>query len=358
MLKIFYAVQATGNGHISRANQLYPHLKQLGQVDFFLSGNNYAIQPQFPVKYSSEGLSLFYNASGGLSYKKIMTELKLKQVYSQAKQLPIEQYDLVINDFESITALACYLKKKKSIGVGHQAAFQSKQTPRPAKTSKLGEYILKYYGMASSYVGFHFQSYDDFILPAVINESYLKARCHNYGHITVYLPHFSTKNIVAELSKMPEHHFHVFTKTVSQITSEQNITLMPIDAELFYSSLVDCSLIITGAGFETPAEALYLGKKMIAIPIKGQYEQACNAAALQQLGVRVLTDLHQNLAAHITATLNQPDIAPIQVSSNLRQVCQTIVDKGLSSKPSLFEWPDWGEINWLGYESKPTLSVA
>ena len=27
-MKIFYAVQATGNGHISRAQQLYPYLKQ------------------------------------------------------------------------------------------------------------------------------------------------------------------------------------------------------------------------------------------------------------------------------------------------------------------------------------------
>jgi len=34
MAKIFYAVQATGNGHVSRAQQLYPYLKQFGEVDF------------------------------------------------------------------------------------------------------------------------------------------------------------------------------------------------------------------------------------------------------------------------------------------------------------------------------------
>ena len=39
-MKIFYAIQGTGNGHLSRAEQLYPYLKEYGQVDFFLSGSN------------------------------------------------------------------------------------------------------------------------------------------------------------------------------------------------------------------------------------------------------------------------------------------------------------------------------
>jgi len=39
-MKIFYAVQATGNGHISRAMQLLPYLRRYGNVDIFLSGSN------------------------------------------------------------------------------------------------------------------------------------------------------------------------------------------------------------------------------------------------------------------------------------------------------------------------------
>ena len=54
---------------------------------------------------------------------------------------------------------------------------------------------------------------------------------------------------------------------------------------LFNQSLIHCTGIITGGGFETPAEALHLGKKLMAIPIRGQYEQQCNAAALKEMGV-------------------------------------------------------------------------
>jgi UDP:flavonoid glycosyltransferase YjiC (YdhE family) len=34
-MRIFYAVQATGNGHISRAMELLPELEKMGQVDIF-----------------------------------------------------------------------------------------------------------------------------------------------------------------------------------------------------------------------------------------------------------------------------------------------------------------------------------
>ncbi|TAH01036.1 MAG: glycosyl transferase, partial [Sphingobacteriales bacterium] len=71
-MKIFYAVQATGNGHISRAMELLPHLQQYGTVDIFLSGANSSLPSTLPVTYRSKGLSLFYSNSGGLRYKKII----------------------------------------------------------------------------------------------------------------------------------------------------------------------------------------------------------------------------------------------------------------------------------------------
>jgi predicted glycosyltransferase len=58
--------------------------------------------------------------------------------------------------------------------------------------------------------------------------------------------------------------------------------------------MINCHAIICGAGFETPAEALYLHKKMMVMPIKGQYEQRCNAAALEQLGISCFTQLDEN----------------------------------------------------------------
>jgi uncharacterized protein (TIGR00661 family) len=55
--------------------------------------------------------------------------------------------------------------------------------------------------------------------------------------------------------------------------------------------------VLCGAGFEAPAEALYLKKKLAVVPMKNQYEQYCNAAALAEMGVPVWFDLFQEKAA-------------------------------------------------------------
>ena len=59
-MKIFYAIQGNGNGHLSRAVELYPYLKKYGEVDFLVSGCNANLNNSLPIKYKSKGLNLFY----------------------------------------------------------------------------------------------------------------------------------------------------------------------------------------------------------------------------------------------------------------------------------------------------------
>src|SRR5215510_3272335 len=124
-MKIFYAVTATGNGHISRAMELLPYLRQHGEVDIFLSGSNSSLNIDAPVKYRSKGVSLFYGCTGKLDYWKIIKGLHHFQIIKEINELPVEKYDLIINDFEYITAAACAKKKIASVQMGHQASFQS-----------------------------------------------------------------------------------------------------------------------------------------------------------------------------------------------------------------------------------------
>ena len=110
-MKILYAVQATGNGHISRAMELIPHLRRYATVDVFLSGNNSHLPIDVPVTYRSKGVSLYYNSTGGLDYWKIIRGIHPLTLRKEINDLPVEKYDLVINDFEFITAAACSKKK-------------------------------------------------------------------------------------------------------------------------------------------------------------------------------------------------------------------------------------------------------
>lgn len=290
-MKIFYAIQATGNGHISRAMELLPYLQQYGKVDIFLSGANSSLHLDAPVKYRSRGLSLFYTCKGSLDYFSMVKNISFLQIKKEVATLPVEKYDLVINDFECITSLACRQKKIPSIHFGHQASFMSAKTPRPCRKSRTGEWVLKKYAGATHYIGLHFRQYDDFILTPVIKSEIWNARSLNDNYITVYLPSYCDCEIRKFFRKLTAYRFQIFSREVKVQTNQGHLTFIPVSKERFNESLVHCAAIVCGAGFETPSEALYLKKKIMIMPIKGQYEQQCNAAALEQLGVRTLARL-------------------------------------------------------------------
>jgi uncharacterized protein (TIGR00661 family) len=285
-MKIFYAVQATGNGHISRAMEVIPYLQNYGEVDVFLSGSNSTLELSMPVKYRSKGLSLFYTCNGGLNYSRVIGQLSLPRIRKEINELPVHKYDLVLNDFDCITSLACARRNVPSIHFGHQASFHSSKTPRPQKASRAGEWILKNYARGTENIGLHFQCYDDFILSPVIKKKVLTADPKDDGHITVYLPSYCLPELSHHFGRLIHFRFEIFTWEVSTPQISGNLTFRPVSSKDFSESMINCHAIICGAGFETPAEALYLGKKMMVMPIKGQYEQKCNAAALDQLGVK------------------------------------------------------------------------
>lgn len=292
-MKILYAVQATGNGHISRAQSISPYLQKYGKVDIFLSGSNYALECNLPIVFRSKGFSFEYNQSlGRIDIFKTLRNFRPAQHWKDIKNLPVENYDLIINDFEPLTSLACKMKGISSIHFGHQASFKSKYVPRPEMKNFIGEFILSNYVSGSKVFGLHFKPYDSFIYPPIIKENILHAKHRDEGHITIYLAQYKLEVLVKVFSQFRNSTFHIFSNNVSNVKQEGNIRLFPIDKNMFDQSLITCHGIITGGGFETPAEALYLNKKLMVIPINGQYEQQCNAVALvRDFNVTSLTEL-------------------------------------------------------------------
>jgi uncharacterized protein (TIGR00661 family) len=318
-MKIFYAVQATGNGHISRAMELIPYLKEYGEVDIFLSGANSTLTLDAPIKYRSRGLSLFYNCHGGLDYWQLLRNFQPRRLRNEIRDLPVEKYDMVINDFDYITAAACNKKKVPSINFGHQASFQSIATPRPEKKNPTGEWILKNYARANRYVGLHFQPYDNFIFTPVIKKEILRAEPSDKNYITVYLPSYCEPELRKIFHLLADCRFQIFSRQTTQPSRDRNIEWLPVDKQRFNESLVHCSGIITGGGFETPAEALHLGKKIISIPIRAQYEQQCNGAALKEMGVACLKTIDDNFPDHFEDWMNHGAVPKVNYSKSIEQ---------------------------------------
>jgi uncharacterized protein (TIGR00661 family) len=321
-LKIFYAIQATGNGHISRAMELLPYLEKYGVVDIFLSGANSSLTLDAPVKYRSNGLSLFYNCSGGLDYWKIMKGYEPFKLKKEIQDLPVERYDLVLNDFDHVTSASCARKKIPSVQFGHQASFQSRKTPRPGTRNSIGEWVLKNYAKTTHHIGLHFEKYDEVIFQPVIKKEILNGEPTDKNYVTVYLPSFCEPQLERMFHPFKEIDFEIFSWQTSQRKKSRNIQFIPVDRSLFSQSLLHCSGIVTGGGFETPAEAIHLGKKMISVPIRAQYEQVCNAAALEQLGIACLQKIDSNFSSAFYKWMEQKKPVRIDYSKTIPELLE------------------------------------
>lgn len=290
-MKILYAIQGTGNGHLARAGDVIPELMKHGDVDLFVSGAQADISLDYPVRFKSKGLSFYFGKSGGIDFIKTFKRNSSRDVYDEVKNFPIEEFDLVINDFEPITAWASQKKEIPCIGLSHQCALLSPLTPRPKYFDPVGEWVLQNYAPVKKWIGFHFNSFDSSIYTPVIRKEIRTSNPTQKSHYTVYLPAFDDKKLVPFLLKFKHIQWQVFSKHVKKPYHIGSISVFPVSKEGFSESMLSSKGVLCGAGFETPAEALFLRKKLFVIPMKSQLEQHYNAAALKNLGVPVAKSL-------------------------------------------------------------------
>lgn len=284
-MKILYGIQCTGNGHITRSLKVISKLKELGhEVDILLSGKNSDKKLPYNVKYRFNGFTFFNTSKGGINYLKTIMSFRIIQFLHDI-QLDVNKYDKVISDFEPITAWSCKLKNKDCYGISNQYSLLNKNVKRKRKNI-LGELILKWLAPVSNPIGLHFESFvEDNIFMPILSDDILNKEYSDLGHYTVYLPSYSLKKIVECLSLYPNVKFHIFNEDVNRIYQYNNCLIYPIDKKFFIDSFVNCNSIITNSGFQTSSEALYMSKKLMVIPVRGQYEQECNMYALKEMGV-------------------------------------------------------------------------
>ncbi|MBB4806467.1 uncharacterized protein (TIGR00661 family) [Chryseobacterium defluvii] len=284
-MKILYAFQGTGNGHMARAQEIIPILKKYASVDTLISGHQSQLKADFDIDFQFKGISLLYNKTGGLSYWKTLTQNNFFEAVKTIRTLELSHYDLIINDFEPLTGWACKLKHLPMIELSHQASLSFKETPKPEKKDFFGELILKYYVPGERKIGFHFENYHPRIKKPVIRKKIRNLNPDKKGYYLVYLPSFSDDNIIKVLKQIPVE-WKVFSKYSKTQFKEKNVEVFPIDEAQYLKYFESCDGILCNAGFETPAEALFMDKKLFVIPIHNQYEQECNAYALNKMGIR------------------------------------------------------------------------
>lgn len=331
-MRVLYAIQGTGNGHLCRAMDVIPCLQKRAEVDILLSGTQADIQLPFEVKYRMRGLSFIFGKSGGVNMWKTFTHSRLRTFLKEINSLPVLDYDLIISDFEPVSSWACYLNDKHCIALSHQAAALNRDAPVTDEVDRLGKFILENYAPCTTAYGFHFNNYSEHIYKPVIREQVRQQVVVNEGHYTVYLPSYDDKHLVKHLSRFPNTHWEVFSKYNKHAIRKGNIHIQPIHNERFIQSMASSAGVLCGAGFETPAEALFLKKKLLVIPMKNQYEQHLNAAALKDMGVPIVKSLKSKNDAVLQTWIDENQEIEVHYEDDIQEIVDRILHNHMEMK--------------------------
>lgn len=290
-MKVLYAIQGTGGGHLSRAVEMLPALERFGHVEVLVSGG--AERKEFPlrVNHRLQGLGYTFGTHGGIDLRRSFKNYSFRRFFREVMELQVHRYDVIISDMEPVSAWACWWHKKPCMALSNQAALVLPGAAKPKVPSLFGEAVLRGFVPSSHKVGLDYTARGNDVFTPLVRSSIRNRTVNDLGAYVVYLPAWSVRAQVEALRQLDHVRWQVFSKAVIKREEFGHITLHPADGKLFVNYLVNCRGVLTAAGFSATSEALFLGKKLFVIPQRGQYEQKCNSLALQRLGVSTCNKL-------------------------------------------------------------------
>jgi len=282
-MRILYGVQATGNGHVTRARAMARAFEKTDiEVNYLFSGR--PVEKMFSMEPFGEyihhrGLTLF-TKNGCLDYLKTLQKNNVFELLNSIFSLNVSAFDLIITDFEPVSAWAARIHNIPCLGISHQYAFNY-DIPK-AGTNIVSSLVMRALAPADRYLGFHWYHYDSPILPPLIErEESIPSSIEN--KIVVYLPFENINNICNLLMPIEDYQFYIY-HDITAAEDNGHLHLRSFDNVGFHHDLLSSNGVISNAGFGLGSEAIQYGKKLLVIPLKGQMEQQSNALALQQLG--------------------------------------------------------------------------
>ena len=326
-MKILYAIQGTGNGHLTRSLSVIKELQKYADIDILISGTQYQINVSNPIAYRFKGLGYIVGESGQINYFDTIRNFNFKRFYSEAKEIAIKQYDLVVSDYEPLSVIAASRANIPTIGLSNQVALFHKEVSRPKQIISCRKLIMKYYAVCNYNIGLHYNAIGKNIETPIIRDEIRHGNNIDKGFGIVYLPFFSDENIYKILNNIKNIEWVVFSKRIRQRYRKENVLFELINSESFTEKLLSCHIVLTAAGFETTSEALFLGKKMVVVPLKWHFEQAVNSLALEKLGVSILNTFNNFKSVSLIESIIRSDKnIRIYFPNNLTNICSKIIE--------------------------------
>ncbi len=297
MAKIVYGLSGEGSGHSSRSREMISFLISRGHEVKAVSYDRgfHNLKDDFDIMEVT-GLRMI-NKDNKISITKTFAEnfnniSKVFESSESVKQKIFKDFkpDLVITDFEPMTAYLANYFDLPLISIDNQHRFRYMEFPCPhdMKTEAVFvENLIRAIVPRSSIsliITFYFSKVKNrrtFLFPPILRQKILNTRTEKGNHILVYVTQ-AYEQLPEVLKTFEREEFHIYG--FNREGKDKNLIFKGYDREGFRCDLASCKCVIGTAGFTLITESLHLRKPYCSIPVQGQFEQVMNAIMLEELG--------------------------------------------------------------------------
>ncbi len=302
MARIIYAVAGEGFGHSSRSHIIGKRLIEAGH-DVMFAGSNKSytyLKENFGDRVKEVFGLLFCYKNGRVN--PIRTVLKNIAAYPKGFGINRRLYkncfskfkpDLVISDFEPFSAWWAIRHRVPFFSIDHQHMLTHCELEKAPNQffARLNAYVITryYYFWANSYIIINFfkaptKSRSAVVAPPVVRPEVAAVTPSDGDHIVIY----TTAGTNEEKFRQILHSFSpqkFFVYGFNKFEEAGNITFKERSTEGFLADVGSSKGVAASAGFSLISECMYLKKKMLLLPLPGQYEQIINAHYVKKLGL-------------------------------------------------------------------------
>ena len=305
-MKILYGVTGEGMGHAMRSRVVLEHLVKQGHDIKIMSSGRAAdfLSKRFEGVNRIHGLHIVYDENRVRPGKTLWSNLAKstvgvpQNIAAYFELIGQFEPELVISDFESWThmyAMAHALpiisvdnmqiinrcRHKKKILGEERAWFEFTRAFVRTKLPWCDHYII------TTFFYPELRKKRTTLVPSILRPEILDARrgTKRGDHLLVYQSGEGFDDLANVLQRSGiECRVYGMRRDLKEDQIEGNVRYRPFSEAQFIEDLATSRAVVAGAGFTTMSECVYLGKPLLAIPLKGQFEQLLNARYLEREG--------------------------------------------------------------------------
>ncbi|MBM4023783.1 MAG: hypothetical protein FJ280_00020 [Planctomycetes bacterium] len=304
MARIVYAMAGEGFGHASRAHLIGQRFLDAGHEVIFAASHRALryLRPYYEDRVK-EIFGLLFDYSKGyvdpaatvwknlarLPQGRRLNRTLFEQVYEPFRP------DLVVTDFEPFSAWWAWRHRVPFISIDNEHLLLMCKLEHPLRdlVGRLTATVVvrAHYVGAGAYIITNFfqaplKSDAAVLAPPIVRPAIARLQASDAGHVLIYATTGTREDQWRDvLGRFAAQKFCIYG--FNKNAEWKNCVFKEASAEGFAADLATARGVIASAGFSLISECLYLRKKMLLLPLAGQYEQVLNARYVERLGLGI-----------------------------------------------------------------------